>query len=253
MNTKKLFGIDTIGAIGGDRFKASFNGLAIKNDRGEYVTYDAKTNTITNVGDLVFDGFDTVFAIPTPVVTVGDLILRGDEPMYVKAKNDDGSLVIVNPINDREETYLPQKMLFGFRIYVKVFSLFSSFVPKDGDVKDGNQLQNLMLPLAMMGGFSKDGKADGGLADIIPFMMMSNMAGGNADANPLASLFGGADASNPMTAMLPLMLLGGKGDKGGLGDMLPLMLLGGGNLFGGAAPAASAGKKKSAKDKVDGD
>lgn len=252
MNTKKLFGIDTIGAIGGDRFKASFNGLAIKNDRGEYVTFDAKTNTITNVGDLVFDGFDTVFAIPTPVVAVGDLILRGDEPMYVMAKADDGSLEVVNPLNDRKEIYLPQKMLFGFRIYVKVFSLFGSFVPKDGDVKDGGQLQNLMLPMAMMGAFNKDGKADNGLADIIPFMMMSNMAGGNADANPFASLFGGADASNPLSSMLPLMMLGGGKGGSGLSDMLPLMMMG--NLFNGSA--AATGKKASGKrdtNKVDGD
>ena len=255
MNTKKLFGIDQIGAIGGDRFKASFNGLAIKNDRGEYVTYDAKTNTITNVGDLTFDGFDTVFAIPTPVVAVGDLILRGDEPMYVVEINENGSLEIVNPLNDRKETYIPQKMLFGFRIYVKVFSLFGSMLPKDGTVSDGNQLQNLMMPMAMMGAFNKDGSgaSDSKLGDIIPFMMMANMGGGagaNAGANPLGALFGGADASNPMAAMLPMMLMGGgKGDSG-LSSMLPMLMMG--NMFGGQA--ATTGKdKKAAKAKVEGD
>ncbi len=208
MNVRSLFGVDTIGAIKGDQFKPSLLGLAIKNDAGDYVTYDPKTNAITNVADMVFDGFDTVFAIPTPVVVEGDLILRGNEPLYVKAINEDESITVINPVNDRQESYLPQKTLFGYRVYVKVFSMFGSIIPTVNGDGNTNGLSS-MLPFLMMGGLGEGGD----ITDLLPLMMFGGGLGG-------ANIFGGttgdegADQGNLMNTLMFLTLFGEKKSKG---------------------------------------
>jgi hypothetical protein len=208
MNVRNLFGVDTIGAIKGNQFKPSMMGLAIKNDAGDYVVFDPKTNTITNVADMVFDGFDTVFAIPTPVVAVGDLILRGSEPLYIKAINDDESITVINPVNDRQENYLPQKTLFGFRVYVKVFSLFGSIIPTANGDGNVNGLSGMLPFLLMSGGLGEGGD----MKDILPLMLFGNLGGGN--------IFGGTtgdenkDQANLMNTLMFMTLFSEKKDKG---------------------------------------
>lgn len=222
MKPELLFGTNKIGKLSGDKFKTSMLGLAIKNDSGEYVRYDANTNTITNVTPMVIDGLDYVIAIPATEVSVGDLILRGDDPLYVKAVNDDKSLTVINPLNDREETYLPQKMLFGFRVYVKVISLVGAIMPK---VEDGNiegDFNSLVLPMILAGAFGKEGKK-GGIDDVFKIILMSSVASGT---NPFATVTGGTTGG--ANSFLPLLVFAGMLDSEGensLGKLMPLLMM----------------------------
>jgi hypothetical protein len=136
------------------------------------------------------------------------MILRGDEPLYIKAINDDESITIINPETDRQENYLPQKTLFGFRVYVKVFSLFGSIIPTANGDGNVNGLGS-MLPLLLMSGSIGDG---GDIKDILPLMLFGNLNGGN--------IFGGTtgdenkDQANLMNTLMFMTLFGEKRDKG---------------------------------------
>ena len=73
MNKDVMFNFE-FGKIKDNSVKISMNGLAFKDVTGSYVTYDAKTNKLTDVSSLVFN-MDFLYMMPVAIkdVKVNDI------------------------------------------------------------------------------------------------------------------------------------------------------------------------------------
>lgn len=175
----------------------------------------------------MFDNFGMevpAFAQSTPLasVNVGDLIY-GDRKaigwvVEIKAApvSTDPAVVashvkkfvIMTPDGTRK-TWVPPKMsMLGFDSGVMVLRSLMNMLP--GGSAGLGQMQNMMLPMMMMGGDSSGLDMN----SIMPMMLFSQMGGATgAPADP---------AANPMAQMLPMMMMmqmikGGKGSNSGSG------------------------------------
>jgi hypothetical protein len=209
MNFSKLFGTNMVGHLGTDKFKGSIYGLAIRTQDGGYVTWDG--TAITDVSDFTFDG-DTVIAVPAFDVTVGDLILKGDTPLYVEHKYADGSLRVVNPAGESKETYIPKQTPFGVKVYIKVWSMMASMAPKGiGALMSGEGTANqnaILLPIMMS---AMSGKSTGSMNKLLPLMMMTqNTAGGDMSKMllPLMMMGDGKSGDDMMNMFMMMQAMG---------------------------------------------
>lgn len=162
----------------------SMYGLAIKNKTGNYVSYDATTDSIIDVDVFQFDGSKFIYKIPAAVnsIKVGDVVVHQGAPCFVKSLPDS----IMNTLNvvdvyasEQKEIILP-KSIYGFHYCTKVINLMEGiFSPMVAD--ESNPFGN-MLPFMLMN--NNGGKMD----DMLPLMLMMNQNGsGNTNmfANPM--------------------------------------------------------------------
>ena len=116
--------------------------------------------------------------------------------------------VIMTPDGTRK-TWVPPKMsMLGFDSGVMVLRSLMNMLP--GGAGGLGQMQNMLLPMMMMGG--DEGGMD--MGSIMPMMLFSQMGGTTGVTDPAAP--------NPMAQMLPMMMMmqmmkGNKGGKGGSG------------------------------------
>lgn len=109
--------------------------------------------------------------------------------------------VRIMSVNGKESTVNPVSITSGFgdssgeKNLMVVKNLFNLT-----GASDGNQLQNMLLPLLLLG------KGDGDLDNLLPIFLMSQQGGGEG------GMFGGMNMQN----MLPMMLMGG---SGGISDL----------------------------------
>lgn len=171
------------GKIQSGMCRLSMNGgVAVKTSSG-YKSYNVKTGRLTNCNNFVFNiGEEFFFVIPTNKVDVGDIILVAGKPKCVieAGKN---KITVINYEDSTVETILPERHIFmgNTYFYGKIVSMFGS------DLIKGKK----------------------GTNKIMQYMMMSEMMKGNTD---------GTNASN-MSAMLPLMFMGGSGMTDMFGGM----------------------------------
>lgn len=188
------------GRIEPGKCRLSVNGgIAIKTSAG-YKTYDLEKNRLTNVSNFVFNGTDNFFfVLPTNKVSPGDIIIVNKKPCCV-VKGDKNEITVISYEDAERKTIIPERHFFmgSAYYYGKIVSLL------------GNM------------GFGKKGK-DGGMANVLKMMMMSEMMKGGA--NPMAALTGGipaGDNNNNMfsTMMMMNMMNGGSGTGMGMFDNL---------------------------------
>ena len=164
------------GKVGSGMCRLSMNGgIAVKTSTG-YKTYNVKTGKLTNCNNFVFDiGEEFFFVIPTNKVEKGDIILVNGRPRCV-IEAEKNKITVVNYEDSSVDTILPERHVFmgNTYFYGKIVSMF------------GNDMF----------------KSKKGTNNIFKYMMLSQMMKGNDSTN-------GVMNSGNMSAMLPLMMMGG--------------------------------------------
>ena len=200
---KKMKGFNfDFGPCTNDNIRMSMYGIAIKNQNGEWVSYNPSTGEIINVDIFNFDGRKYMFKMPVALkdVAVGDVVIHQKKAMIVlEVCGDESGIVVVDTHAGEEKKIIPTSNMFGFNFVTKVVSMFSAFAAAPTpDAPFGN-----FLPFLMMDGDNKD---------IDPMMMMFMMNGGNMGdmfSNPMMMYFLMKDNGNDN--MLPLMMMMGQG------------------------------------------
>lgn len=146
-------------------------GIAVKTSNG-YKSYNIKTGRLTNCDSFVFNiGEEFFFVVPTNKAMQGDILLVSGKPKCV-IEVEKNKLTVINYEDSTVETILPERHVFmgNTYFYGKIVSMFGS------DLIKGKK----------------------GTNNIMKYMMLSEMMKGNS-----------GDSGNGMSAMLPLMMMGG--------------------------------------------
>lgn len=175
-------------------------GLAIKNENGSYVSWDAKSQTLIDVDVLNFKGSKFFFKLPIALndVKVGDVIYHQNVPHFVsKVSGDHTCIAAINPLRATKEMIIPVRSIYGFNYVTKVVSLLGDFkfnaseaapfgnmlpffLMNDGEDKDFDPMvfllmngecdfaQNPMMLYFLMSGKEKNDS-------LLPFLLMNNM------------------------------------------------------------------------------
>lgn len=189
------------GKVDTDKIAYSMNGMAFKNQNGDYVVYNAD-GTATNVSTLAFQM--PLFAMPTALANIaaGDVIVHNKENEYVVVKEvTKTAIVAIAPDRNEIVTIVPQKSIFGFDFYTKIVS-----------------------PMAMMAGNATN---DNPFGNILPFMLMGD---GEVDKDTMLMLAMCNGGMTNQNMMLPLMLMGDK-DNDNTAMIAMAMMMGGQNPF----------------------
>ena len=178
MNTNMFNGI--FGKIAPGMCRISMSGkVAIKTSNG-YKSYDVETGRLTNCDNFAFDiGEDFFFVIPTNKVERGDIILVGGKPRCVieVGKNliktfcyEDSS---VNDIVPEHHMFMGKQYFYG-----KIISMFGDL--GGGSDKGMKQMMKFMMLKEMMGGNkgAGDGNLMNGMGSVLPMMALTGGFGG---------------------------------------------------------------------------
>ncbi len=171
----------------------------------------------------MFDEFGVAlpaFAQSTPVasVKVGDIIYSGKTRItwVVEVKGagtDKVSFKVMKPNGETVAWNPPKVSMLGLESGVMVLRSLMSMLP-NGD-KGLGQMQNMLLPMMMMGGGELGGDS---MEKMMPLMLMSQMNGAGTAG----------------------------GDAGGMGQMMQTMMMmkmmGGNNPFGGSSSGSTSGR-----------
>ncbi len=171
------------GKLGAGMCRLTMNGKIAVKTSGGYKSYNVKTGRLTNCSNFVFNiGDDFFFVIPTNKVDVGDIILVKGRPQCV-IKADTKTITVMNYEDSTIDTIVPERHVFmgSTYFYGKIVSMLGANASKGKD----------------------------GMAQMMKFMMMSQMMGGNSGS--------GINTNNNMLPMLMMM-------NGGMGSMFDGML-----------------------------
>jgi hypothetical protein len=150
--------------------------IAVKTSNG-YKSYNMKTGRLVNCSNFCFNiGEEFFFVMPTNKVSIGDIILVNRKPKSViEVKKN--SITVINYEDSTIDTIIPERHVFmgNTYFYGKIVSMF-------GD--------NFM------------GKKNG-VNNIMQYMMMSEMIKGMSGGNS-------GNGNNMMSAILPMLMMGGK-------------------------------------------
>jgi hypothetical protein len=142
------------------------------------------------------------FAQSTPVadVKVGDIIYSGKTRItwVIEVNADKGNFRVMKP-NGESTTWTPPKVsMLGFESGVMVLRSLMSMLP-NGD-KGLGQMQNMLMPMMMMGGLSgADGEGNDMMEKMMPLMLMGQMNGGTDSGG----------MGNMMQTMMMMKMMGG--------------------------------------------
>lgn len=196
-NIMKGFNFD-FGPCTNDNVRMSMYGLAVKNNNGEWVSYNPSTKQIVNVDILNFDGRRFMFKVPVAIkdIVVGDIVIHNKVPMFITEIGKENCTVTAVDVRAGEEKkILPTTSPFGFNFVTKVVSMFTAFEnTPTPDAPFGN-----FLPFMLM---NEDGNTD---IDPLMVMMMMQNSNANAFSNPMMMYFLCGDKMKDN--ILPLMFM----------------------------------------------
>ncbi len=219
-------------------------GLAFKNKAGNYISYDAETNTAIDNMQLVFDNTDMFYTIPTPFADIktGDYVQERGYYYYVTEAGED-ELKVINLSCSSDAIILPEKnVMFGQRPILKVVNLMNAtadtdnfnpmmlLLSEDGDIdpttfflmqsmqnaqgtENNGSAFNSLLMLALAKNKDEYGY-DNDRTDIKDILLMQMMNGNT-------NLFASDNASDNASGFNPMMLMLADGDI----DAKKLMLM----------------------------
>lgn len=186
----KGFNIE-FGSCENDNVRLSMYGLAVKNPNGEWVSYDAKNDTIINVDIFNFEGGKYLYKMPVALgdIKPGDLLIHNRKPVFVTDVAD-GVKAVDIAAGEKKEVMLTRNM-FNFEFATKVVSLLDFM---GGAAATKEQPFGNMLPLLML-------EQGGDTSDLMPLMLMQ----GKMDfSNPMMMYFLMKDKKDNM---LPLFFM----------------------------------------------
>ena len=184
--------------------------IGVQTDEG-IVTFgkDADGNAEINLN--LFDQFGMAvpaFAQNTPKVNVveGDLLVGAKDILGWVVEKKDNSFVLLKP-NGNRGTWSPPKVNLMGAVDGGVMVLRSLMSMLPGGAGGLGQMQNMLLPMLMMGGDDMD------MSKIMPLMLFSQL--GNpavTGGDPAAAPAGGANGMGQMMqTMMMMQMMGGKG------------------------------------------
>lgn len=169
------------GKINTREIKMSMCGIAFRRADNTYATYDAKSNSFTDVSDFLID-FDCVYVMPVAAKDLkeGDIVKHLNTYVVIKSINEDNTISAISPIKAEEICIIPTKNMFGFNYCSKVMNLFEGINTPDAENPFGNPLM-----LMMLSGNSMENKGD--FNSLIPLLLLGNQNGEMKDImnNPL--------------------------------------------------------------------
>lgn len=164
MNTNKILDFN-FGFITDDSIRFSPYGLAIKNQVGTYVSYDAVTGDIIDVEILNFKSNKMFMKMPVSIddIQVGNILIHNHQPVVVTDfANDTGNPIVINIYNGTRVEILPTRNMFHFNYYTKIISLMDMEQPSTNNpfgnmwmfalLDENSNFEDMMLPLMMMNG-----------------------------------------------------------------------------------------------------
>lgn len=223
-----------LGKYTGDQLAYSIAGTAVKKKDGNYVVYDKANKTLIEIGDLKMDV--PFYLVPTVYdqLQTGDLIKLDGTFYTVESKTEANGLKLQSPTTG-SYVYKPARTtLFGLYFYTKVVSLLDSVsgaaAPAAGAASPFGAFNPMLLMM-----LNKDNGTSGGGMDLTQLMLMSQLGGGVGGLNPmlLMAANGNGGDSDDLMQLLLMSQISGTGAN-------PLAGIFGGAQAPAAAPAAPA-------------
>ena len=187
------------GKLGAGMCRLTMNGRIAVKTSGGYKSYNVKTGKLTNCSNFVFNiGDDFFFIIPTNKVDVGDIILVKGTPRCV-IEVDKKTLKVMNYEDMTIDTLVPERHVFmgNTYFYGKIVSLMGSTAGKG---KDGmKQMMQFMMMSQMIGGNTSGGINMGG-NNMLPMMFMMNGGSGSIFDGMLDGMFDFGSTEEPEVA-----------------------------------------------------
>ena len=205
MKTNDMFNFE-FGPVSDRQFRLSPYGIAVSTVDNGWVSYNAKTGEIFNVDIINFDVSKLIYKMPVAfnAIAVGDILIHGRKPVFVRAINTDGTVSVINYADASVVNIMPVKSPFGFNFFTKV------------------------CPLVDFG--TNNATSDNPFGTMLPFLMMNDNE--NFDPMMLFFLNGNGNGNNMFQNPMMMYFLMNKGENK---DFLPYYF-----LMNGFAPAGNA-------------
>lgn len=167
----------------GDEVAFSPYGLAIRNSKGEYFTYNPTSKQTIDVTGFTFTFQNMVYRMPVAASAVkeGDMIIHKHHPMFVSSISE-GNIEVIDILESEVKTVIPTSNPFGFNFITKIMPIvnFGNTAPSP-DQPFGN-----LMPMMMASMVFGDNKGNNG-NDMGKMFMLSAMMG---NSNPFSFLTG---------------------------------------------------------------
>lgn len=157
----------------GDEVAFSPYGLAIRNSKGEYFTYNPTSKQTIDVTGFTFTSQNMVYRMPVAASAVkeGDMIIHKHHPMFVSSISE-GNIEVIDILESEVKTVIPTSNPFGFNFITKIMPIvnfgntapspdqpFGNLMPMmmasmvfgDNDGNNGNDMGKMFMLSAMMG------------------------------------------------------------------------------------------------------
>ena len=157
----------------GDEVAFSPYGLAIRNSKGEYFTYNPTSKQTIDVTGFTFTFQNMVYRMPVAASAVkeGDMIIHKHHPMFVSSISE-GNIEVIDILESEVKTVIPTSNPFGFNFITKIIPIvnfgntapspdqpFGNLMPMmmasmvfgDNDGNNGNDMGKMFMLSAMMG------------------------------------------------------------------------------------------------------
>lgn len=167
----------------GDEVAFSPYGLAIRNSKGEYFTYNPTSKQTIDVTSFTFTFQNMVYRMPVAASAVkeGDMIIHKHHPMFVSSISE-GNIEVIDILESEVKTVIPTSNPFGFNFITKIMPIvnFGNTAPSP-DQPFGN-----LMPMMMASMVFGDNEGNNG-NDMGKMFMLSAMMG---NSNPFSFLTG---------------------------------------------------------------
>lgn len=161
-------------------------GLAVRNSKGEFYTYNPATAQTIDVTGFTFDFKGMVYRMPVAVkdIKVGDMIIHKHKPMFVTSI-DNTNIEVIDILDSEIKSIIPTTNPFGFNFVTKIVSLvnFGGNAPSP-DQPFGN-IMPMMIASAVLGDSDGEGSMFENM-DMGKLFMLNMMTNGS---NPFGNLF----------------------------------------------------------------
>ena len=179
--------------------KMSIYGLAVKNKEGIYVSYDKTKGEIIDVDVFNFDGSKFLYRMPAPMkdITIGDVVIHNNAPMFVIEKPVHGkTLIVIDPVCGERKEIMLTRSPFGFNFVTKIVNFCGNMFSGMGASED-NPFGNMWM-LAMMG-------ENTDMKTLLPMMMMSQKSTDPTSMMMILAIMG--DGKSKENDMLSTMMM----------------------------------------------
>lgn len=161
-------------------------GLAVRDSKGEFYTYNPVTAQTIDVTGFTFDFKGMIYRMPVAVkdIKVGDMIIHKHKPMFVTSI-DNTNIEVIDILDSEIKSIIPTTNPFGFNFVTKIVSL----VNFGGNAPSPDQPFGNIMPMMIASTVLGDSDGEGSMfenMDMGKLFMLNMMTNGS---NPFGNLF----------------------------------------------------------------